>query len=66
MSNCVNGRSTPDKHWRGRDFRQKIKGSKSLDLAEFRVSERQPSGNSVLAVGYSGQELRSFESSAQR
>lgn len=33
-------------------------------LAEFQVSESQPSGNTVLAVGHSGQELRIFESSA--
>ena len=46
----------------GRDLRQKIKGLKSLALLS--LGHLRDSG--VFAVGYSGQELRRFESSAHR
>lgn len=54
------------KHWRRKRFQAEDQGLKVFGLAEFWLSERQPSGNTVLAVGYSGQELRRFESSAHR
>ena len=45
-------------------MRAEDEGLRVFGLAEFWVSKSWLSGNTVLAVGYSGQELRISESSA--